>query len=77
MDNCEICGNAYDKAFKVLASGTTHVFDSFECAIQALAPRCEHCGCRVIGHGMEAGGKMYFCGHCAHADGHGELHDRA
>ena len=77
MGNCEVCGNSYDKAFQVVASGATHVFDSFECAIQALAPRCEHCGCRVIGHGMEAGGKMYCCGHCAQADGHGELHDRA
>ncbi len=48
---CEVCGNGYDKAFEVLASGRRHVFDSFECAIQALAPRCAHCGCRVIGHG--------------------------
>ena len=50
---CETCGNQYDKAFHVSLDGQTHVFDSFECAIEALAPRCTHCNCRVIGHGVE------------------------
>jgi hypothetical protein len=31
----------------------TMIFDSFECAIHMLAPVCPHCGCRVIGHGVE------------------------
>jgi len=35
------------------------------CAIQALAPTCAHCGCRVIGHGVEAEGAIYCCSHCA------------
>jgi hypothetical protein len=65
--NCEVCGNEYDKAFEVVvAGGKRHVFDSFECAIQALAPRCVHCGCRVIGHGVEAQGRIFCCAHCAH-----------
>ena len=38
-------------------------FDSFECAINAMAPRCAHCDCRVIGHGVEAAGKIYCCAH--------------
>ena len=54
MARCEVCGNDYDKSFIITANGTEHVFDSFECAIHALAPRCGHCGCRVIGHGVEA-----------------------
>ena len=32
--------NDYDKAFEVKAGGATHIFDSFECAIHALAPSC-------------------------------------
>ncbi len=73
---CEVCGNQYDKAFEVTAADTHHVFDSFECAIQALAPICEHCGCRVIGHGVEAAGK-FFCGaHCAHTAGVKDVQDR-
>jgi hypothetical protein len=52
MAVCEVCGNDYDKTFEVGAGGAVHIFDSFECAIQALAPSCAHCGCRIIGHGV-------------------------
>jgi hypothetical protein len=63
---CEVCGNEYERAFSIrTASGEAHVFDSFECAIQALAPRCAHCDCRVIGHGVEERGTIYCCSHCA------------
>jgi hypothetical protein len=74
---CEVCGNHYDKAFTVtMSDGAEHRFDSFECAIHLLAPRCEHCGCRVIGHGVEADGSIYCCAHCAHEVGVTELADR-
>lgn len=75
--SCEVCGNEYDKAFEIVAAGAHHVSDSFECAIEALAPRCEHCRCRVIGHGVEAGGKMYCCASCAQHSGATGIHDRA
>jgi hypothetical protein len=77
MARCEVCGNSYDKSFEVVrGAGDRHVFDSFECAIHALAPRCSHCSCRIIGHGMEASGKFYCCAHCAEESGHPEMHDR-
>jgi hypothetical protein len=76
MAKCEVCGNDYDKAFEVKTGGRSHVFDSFECAIHALAPRCAHCGCMVIGHGAEAGGKMYCCAHCAKQSGVRGIDDR-
>lgn len=69
MARCETCGNDYDKAFEILASGVRHVFDSFECAIHKLAPSCAHCGCRVIGHGVEAAGRFFCCAHCAREAG--------
>jgi hypothetical protein len=74
---CEVCGNEYDKAFQVIIQNKPHTFDSFECAIQALAPRCAHCGCRVIGHGMEKNNNVYCCAHCAVSSGAPELRDRA
>ena len=44
MARCEVCGNEYDKAFTVTpAGGKARTFDSFECAIHALAPECAHC----------------------------------
>jgi hypothetical protein len=74
---CETCGNEYDKAFVVELGGERHVFDCFECAIHALAPICEHCGCRIVGHGVEARERIYCCGHCAHASGEESIVDRA
>ena len=66
MARCEVCGNDYDKTLSVtVAGGAAHTFDSFECAIQALAPSCAHCGCRVIGHGVERGNRIFCCEHCA------------
>jgi hypothetical protein len=66
MARCETCGNDYDKTLSVaLSGGPAHTYDSFECAIQALAPSCAHCGCRVIGHGVDRAGKVYCCEHCA------------
>jgi hypothetical protein len=74
---CEVCGNEYDKAMEItIAGGSAHTFDSFECAIHAIAPRCAHCGCAIIGHGHEADGSMYCCAHCAREGGHTEVADR-
>jgi hypothetical protein len=78
MARCETCGNDYDKPLSVtLAGGGEHIFDSFECAIQALAPSCAHCGCRILGHGVEAGGSIYCCAHCARLSGEDRVRDRA
>ncbi len=75
--SCEVCGNQYDKTFQVVLQGATHTFDSFECAIQALAPSCAHCKCRVIGHGVEHNGRIFCCAHCAGRGGAHGLKDRA
>ncbi|HEV8631613.1 MAG TPA: hypothetical protein VGV61_14945 [Thermoanaerobaculia bacterium] len=77
MATCEVCGNDYDKSFLVERGGERHTFDSFECAIHALAPRCAHCGCAVVGHGVESEGTIYCCAHCAQRSGEGRLRDRA
>lgn len=76
MAQCEVCGNDYDKTFEITMAGRSHVFDSFECAIHALAPRCAHCGCSVVGHGVEAGNVMYCCAHCARKSGVSGVDDR-
>jgi len=69
MAVCEHCGNEYHRTFEVVMDGTRHTFDSFECAINALAPSCAHCGCKVIGHGVESGNTIFCCAHCARALG--------
>jgi hypothetical protein len=76
MERCETCGNVYDKSFEVVLNGERHVFDSFECAAHRLAPTCAHCGCRILGHGIETEGALYCCAHCARQFGVAGARDR-
>jgi DNA-directed RNA polymerase subunit RPC12/RpoP len=77
MSVCVTCGNDYDKAFQVTAhDGTTYTFDSVECMAAEMAPRCDHCGVRILGHGLEARDAMFCCDHCAEAAGVTGLNDR-
>ncbi|HLM09267.1 MAG TPA: hypothetical protein VK307_06130 [Thermoleophilaceae bacterium] len=76
MATCDVCGNEYDKTMEITRQGRTGTFDSFECAIHAMAPQCDHCGCKVIGHGIESRGSMYCCAHCAEKSGVEGARDR-
>ena len=77
MGICVHCGNEYDKSFEIeLSDGERYTFDSFECAIHALAPTCQTCGVRIIGHGLESDGRFFCCDHCAGKAGVEGLRDR-
>jgi hypothetical protein len=76
MARCDVCGNDYDKSFEVLFRDSRHTFDSFECAIHLLAPKCNHCGCKIVGHGTEVDGEFYCCANCAQAKTGARLIDR-
>lgn len=76
MSRCDVCGNEYAHTFTLRTSdGDEFVFDSFECAIHRCAPTCAHCGCRVIGHGIQAGERVYCCANCAQESGVGSVSD--
>lgn len=77
MGTCIVCGNNYQRSFEVVMDNQSFTFDSFECAIQHLAPTCDHCGCRIIGHGMESGATFYCCAHCASASGVEDVRDHS
>ena len=77
MAKCEVCGNDYDQSFEVSRGGERHTFDSFECAVHRMAPTCAHCGCKVVGHGVEATGRIFCCANCAREEGTRDLRDRA
>jgi hypothetical protein len=77
MAVCDTCGNDYHRPLTVSQDGRTYTFDSLECAIQRLAPSCAHCGCRVIGHGLEFDEVVFCCSHCARAAGIHTLVDHA
>ena len=69
MARCDTCGNEYDKTMEISQQGRRHTFDSFECAIHMLAPKCAHCGCSIIGHGVENDAQMFCCAACARKAG--------
>ena len=77
MARCDQCGNDYDKTFQVISDDQSYTFDSFECAVQKLAPICPHCGCRIIGHGVEQDDIIYCFAHCAKQQGASAVKDRA
>ena len=77
LTTCEVCGNEYDKNLEIVVNGISRYYDCFECAIHSLAPVCTHCGCRIIGHGVESGGSMFCCANCAHTEGVLAVQDRA
>ena len=70
-----MCGNEYDKSFEVTVAGTTLTFDSFEYAIHAFAPTCGNCGCKIVGHGVEAAAAS-SAALCAERAASGGLKDR-
>ncbi len=70
MNPCEVCGNVYEEAFVVKLKGESLWFDSFECAIHRLAPKCSHCGVTVIGHGIQLNDRIFCCAHCTRSEGH-------
>jgi len=68
--------NDYDKAFEVVVAGKHHTFDSFECAIHALAPSVRTVTAGLSGTVVEADGQIFCCVHCARAAGKTQLKDR-
>jgi hypothetical protein len=62
---CDVCGNNQGRLMEIRVQDKSGTFDSFECAISMMAPICEHCQCRVIGHGLIVRGKVFCCAHCA------------
>ncbi|MEN5072191.1 hypothetical protein ABE437_00090 [Isoptericola cucumis] len=76
MPVCDTCGNDYARTFTITRSdGAAGVFDSFECAVHAMAPRCAHCGCTVLGHGVDVDDETFCCSHCARATTGADLTD--
>jgi hypothetical protein len=76
MAKCEVCGKDYDKAFIVEAAGVQHTSIVSSVRFQAMAPTCEHCQCKVIGHGVEVEGHFFCCAHCARLATSADVRDR-
>jgi hypothetical protein len=65
IPRCEVCGMDCEAPLELGFRGRVGIFDSFQCAIFAMALCCERCRCPIIGHLIELEGKTYCCPHCA------------
>lgn len=70
--SCEVCGNNRGQCFEIRLGGESHIFDSFECAMDALTPKCAYCGSTFVGHGVQLGGTIYCSHQCANDSSVGE-----
>lgn len=64
---CEVCGNDRNQCFEVWLGSERHIFDSFECAMHALSPKCAYCNCQLSGQGLQVGNVLYCSSWCANA----------
>jgi hypothetical protein len=60
---------------EIRVGSASHWFDSFECAIFAMAPRCAKCGIPIVGHGVEVESTIYCCANCSRAAGESGVRD--
>lgn len=75
---CDVCGNEYSNLLTVAQGDRSGSFDSFECAAHAMAPACVHCGCKILGHGVQVDASIYCCANCARTDsGASQIADHA
>jgi hypothetical protein len=64
---CVNCGLDIEKDYILLINGTEYTFDSFECAINFVAPRCTNCNSIITGRGVHVGNEVYCSSTCSHA----------
>ena len=66
MSKSETCSNQNSPFFEVVVTkdGVTRTFDSFDCAIEAMAPPCENCGCLITGSNSVEVDTEFCCSAC-------------
>lgn len=65
---CDNCGINIEKDYILYINGTEYTFDSFECAINFVAPRCSNCNSVVMGRGIKAAGEVFCSTSCSQAE---------
>lgn len=67
---CENCGFNIEKDYILFINGTEFTFDSFECAINFVAPRCAACNSIVLGRVVQERGDTYCSDKCSQTENH-------
>ncbi|MDO9184358.1 MAG: hypothetical protein Q7U04_18225 [Bacteriovorax sp.] len=67
---CVNCGLNIEKDYILLINGQEFTFDSFECAVNFVAPRCKHCNAIIINSGVEMDGEIFCNSQCSSEKNH-------
>lgn len=73
QERCMNCGFNIEKDYILFINGTEFTFDSFECAINFVAPRCSNCSTIVIGKGVRNGEDIYCSDSCLTSEKHPQI----
>lgn len=65
---CINCGFNIEKDYILYVNGTEFTFDSFECAVNFVAPRCASCNTVIMGKGVQTHGSVYCSSTCSMSD---------
>ena len=72
------CSITFDNAFVIrdlkIIDGANGPFVAMPS--RKLTAHCPHCGCKIVGHGVESQGEVFCCAHCAEHSGVTGLRDR-
>lgn len=70
---CLNCGEDIEKDYILFINGTEYTFDSFECAVNFMAPRCCNCNSVIMGHGIRTEGEIYCSKSCANSENYNQV----
>ena len=65
---CVNCGVNIEKDYILFINGSEFTFDSFECAINFVAPRCLNCNTIVMGRGVQMGNDIFCSKECSKSE---------
>jgi len=65
---CLNCGENIEKDYILFINGTEYTFDSFECAVNFMAPRCTNCNSVIMGQGVHREGEIFCTKDCASSE---------
>ncbi|MFA6237893.1 MAG: hypothetical protein WC635_11235 [Bacteriovorax sp.] len=70
QERCMNCGVNIEKDYILFINGTEFTFDSFECAINFVAPRCANCNTIVMSRGLRSGEEVFCSDSCLNSEQH-------
>lgn len=70
---CINCGLNIEKDYILFINGKEFIFDSFECAINFVAPRCAHCNSVIVSREIRHSDEIFCSASCSEEANHSSI----